>query len=181
MLVERGPIIVGASLQAALTGLALVFFALGTTLATLEPSPWKAVVSGAGFTVALLGWLRARRDDGLEPFLGSGEPSPTSFLDREQRRAVRSQLRGKTPTTAQSRELVDLLTRRQETVARNTWPGVIGIGVAVLGSNLDSPIIVGGFLVVIVGVAALALLERRRWRRVRAAIAQAPDSTHRDG
>jgi hypothetical protein len=73
VLVERGPIVVGASLQAALTGLAFVFFALGTTQAALESSPWKALVSGAGVTLALFAWLWARRHDSLEPFLASGE------------------------------------------------------------------------------------------------------------
>ncbi|MDN3477972.1 hypothetical protein [Curtobacterium sp. APC 4022] len=48
VLVGRGPIVVGASLQGALAGMALLFFALGTTLSALEPSSWKAIVSGAG-------------------------------------------------------------------------------------------------------------------------------------
>ncbi|WIB79075.1 hypothetical protein DEJ28_08230 [Curtobacterium sp. MCPF17_002] len=171
VLVERGPIVVRASVQAALTGLTLVFFALGTTLAALEPSPWKAIVSGAGFTVALFGWLWARRHDGLEPFLASGEQTPISLLDRDQRRALRSQMRGKTPPTPSSEELVDLLTRRQQASARNIWPTLIGFGVAFVGVNLTSGILLLGFLAVSVFIAVASWIERRRWQRVRALIA----------
>lgn len=174
VLVERGPIVVGASLQAALTGLSLVIFALGTTLAILEPSPWKAVVSGAGFTIALLGWLWARRHDGLEPFLAGGERTPVSFLDRDQRRAVRTQMRGKASPTSHSTELVELLTRRQQTSARNLWPTLIGFGVTLVGANLTSGIHLIGYLGCSVLVAVLSWIERRRWRRVRAAIARVP-------
>lgn len=171
VLVERGPIIVGASAQAALTGLTLVFFALSTTLAALEPSPWKAIVSGAGFTVALLGWLWARRHDGLEPFLASGEQTPVSLLDRDQRRALRSQMRGKTPPTPYSKELVDLLTRRQQASARHIWPTLIGFGVALVGINLNSGKFLLAFLAVSVIIAVASWIERRRWRRTRALIA----------
>lgn len=47
VLVEREAIVVSGSVQAALTGPTLVFFALGTTVATLELSPWTVIVSGA--------------------------------------------------------------------------------------------------------------------------------------
>ena len=171
VLVERGPIIVGASVQAALAGLALVFFALGATLAALESSPWKAIVSGAGFIIALLGWLWARRHDGLEPFLASGEQTPVSLLDRDQRRALRSQMRGKTPLTPCSKELVDLLTRRQKASARHIWPTLIGFGVVLVGMNLTSGILLYGFLAVSVFIAVASWIERRRWQRTRALIA----------
>ena len=178
---ERGPIVVGASVQAALTGLALVSFALGTTIAVLEPSPWKAIVSGAGFTVAVVGWLWARRHDGLEPFLASGEQTPASLLDRDQRRAVRSQMRGKALPTRDSMELIDLLSRRQEALARNTWPTLIGFGIALVGANLTSGFLLLGFLGVSVFVAVVSWIERRRWRRVRAAIARVPGHQRDNG
>jgi hypothetical protein len=154
-----------------LVGLTLVFFALGTTVAALESSPWKAIVSGAGFTVALLGWLWARRHDGLEPFLASGEQTPVSLLDRDQRRALRSQMRGKTPPAPYSKELVDLLTRRQQASARHIWPTLIGFGVALVGMNLASEILLLGFLAVSVFIAVASWIERRRWQRTRALIA----------
>jgi hypothetical protein len=174
VLVERGPIVVGASLQAALTGLAFVFFALGTTQAALESSPWKALVSGAGVTLALFAWLWARRHDSLEPFLASGEQTPVSLLERDQRRVLRSQMRGKTLPTPYSMELVVFLTRRQQASARNLWPTLIGFGVALMGANLSSGILLLGFLAVGMFIAVASWIERRRWQRVIAGVARAP-------
>lgn len=181
VLVERGPVVVGASVQAGLAGLSILFFALGTSLAALEPSPWQAIVSGAGCTVALLGWLWARRHDGLEPLLASGEQTPAALLDRDQRRALRSQMRGRTAPTPQSVELVDLLTRRQRASARNTWPTLIGFGVALVGANLTSGILLLGFLGVGVFIAVVSWIGRRQWNRVRAAISRVPRDRREDG
>ena len=172
VLVERGPIVVGVSAQAALTSMAFVFFALGTTMATLGATPWKAIVSGVGFAVALLGWLWARRQDRSEPLLASGEQTPVSYLERDQRRAIRSQMRGRTLPTPYSMELVDLLTRRQQASARNLWPTLIGFGVTIVGANLTSGILVLGLLAVSVFFAIASWIERRRWQRVRAAVAR---------
>lgn len=143
----------------------------------LEPSPWKATLSGAGFTIALLAWLRARRHHCLEPFIPSGEPTPISFLERDERRALRSQLRGARPVTPRAVALITLLTHRQEASSRNTWPTLIGVGLAVLGANVDSVWVVSITAGACVVVAAAHWFEQRRWRRVHAVIARASEAT----
>lgn len=172
LLVERGPIVVGASLQAVLTGFAFVFFALAAVQASLGSSLWGAITSGAGFAVAAIAWWRARRRGGLEPALPSGEPTPMALLHPEQRRALRSQLRGRTKPTHQSVELVRLLIERQRASSRNLWPTLAGFGITLLGSNITSPrLLLGGAICVVLVVIAVSV-ERSRWRRVSRAIAQ---------
>jgi hypothetical protein len=173
VLAERGPVVVGVSLQAAWFGLSLIDVAIVLIDLPLRSGPWEAVVSGAGSMVALVGWLVARHRRSLEPFVASGERSPLSFLAPHQRRATRSQIRGKIPPTRRSAELVGLLIRRQEQYARNTWLSLVGFAISCAGVDLRRG---WGLLVVLLGsivVAVISVIERRRWRRVRAAIADA--------
>jgi hypothetical protein len=161
VLVERGPLIVGASLQAVLAGLALVFFALSVMQASL----WTAVVSGIGFAITLIAWSRARQG-GLEPALPSGEQTPMGILPPTQQRSLRSQLRGRTKPTQQSAELVGLLVQRQRDSARHLLISLAGFGITLLGGNLTDPKLSLAFIGAAVLVAAGAVIERRRWRRV---------------
>lgn len=172
VLVERGPIVVGASLQAVLTGLTVVFFALAALQSSLGSSPWGVIMSGAGFAVAAIAWWRARRRNGLEPALPSGEPTPMALLHPEQRPALRSQLRGKTIPTHQSVELVRLLIERQRASSRNLWPTLAGFGITLLGSDIPSPRLLLVVAICVVLVAVAVSVERSRWRRVSRTIAQ---------
>lgn len=172
VLVERGPIVVGASLQAVLTGLAFIFFALAALQASLGSSPWGTITSCAGFAVAAIAWRRARHRNGLEPALPSGEPTPMALLHPEQRRDLRSQLRGRMKPTHQTVELVRLLIERQRASSRNLWPTLAGFGITLLGTNITSPRLLLGGAICVVLVAIAVFVERSRWRRVSRAIAQ---------